>query len=201
MDAIKQDGQWIEHRGEPLPLLDGGVGDLYQVPPQWTADEKRVRFGLYIVAETPVPPGKHVVSYSLVDDGGAPRKVDALADIPPPSAAELLAHAAERRWRAEIGGTTWSGWAVATDRESQAKIIAERLAIEAGERADPDGWKFADGVFRMIGNAGFVALSNAVRGHVRACFALEAQVRAAIEEGAVTSFEAVDAAGWPNAPS
>ena len=108
--------------------------------------------------------------------------------------ADLIAYVAQKRWEKEVGGTVWNGWPVHTDRESQSKIIAERLAIEAGARDDPDGWKFADGVFRMVSNEDFIALSNAVREHVRQCYAIEAQVLAGIENGDITSKAEVDAA-------
>lgn len=108
--------------------------------------------------------------------------------------ADLIAYAAQKRWEKEVGGTVWNDWPVHTDRDSQSKIIAERLAIEAGARDDPDGWKFADGVFRMVSNADFVDLADAVREHVRQCFGLEAQVLVGIENGDITSKEEVDAA-------
>ena len=107
--------------------------------------------------------------------------------------AQLIAYAAARRYEKEIGGMTWNDWPVHTDRESQGKIIAERLAVEAGEREDPDGWKFADGVFRMVSNTDFVSLSNAVRDHVRAAFAVEAAVLMQIEAGIITSEAEIDA--------
>lgn len=108
--------------------------------------------------------------------------------------ADLIAYAAAKRYEKEVGGTVWNGWPVHTDRESQSKIIAERLAIEAGERADPDGWKFADGVFRMVSNADFMLLASAVREHVRDCFALEAAILAQIEAGTIAEYSQIDAA-------
>jgi len=112
----------------------------------------------------------------------------------PPTKQELSGYAAQKRYEKEIGGTIWNGWPVHTDRESQSKIIAERLAIEAGERTDPDGWKFADGQFRMVSNEDFMALASAVRQHVRDCFALEAVVIAQIEAGTITEYSQIDAA-------
>ena len=112
--------------------------------------------------------------------------------------ADLIAYAAQKRYEREVGGMDWmlgeETVSVHTDRESQAKIIAERLAIAEGRRQDPDGWKFADGVFRMVSNDDFVTLSDAVREHVRQCFGLEAQVLAGIENGDITSEAEIDAA-------
>lgn len=113
---------------------------------------------------------------------------------PPPTKQELSWYAAQKRYEKEVGGTIWTGWPVHTDRESQSKIIAERLAIEAGERSDPDGWKFADGVFRMVSNADFMALASAVRQHVRDCFTLEAVVLSQIEAGTITEYSQIDEA-------
>lgn len=113
---------------------------------------------------------------------------------PPPSKQELAAYTAAKRYEKEVGGTIWNGWPVHTDRESQGKIVAERLAIEAGEREDTDGWKFADGVFRMVSNEDFMALASAVRQHVRDCFALEAAVLAQIEAVTITEYSQIDAA-------
>lgn len=107
---------------------------------------------------------------------------------------DLIAYTAQKRWEKEVGGTVWDEWPVHTDRESQAKLAAERLAVEAGERDEPDGWKFADGVFRLLTNAEFVALSNAVRAHVRGCFAAEAGVLVAIEAETITTTGEIDAA-------
>lgn len=106
--------------------------------------------------------------------------------------ASLADHAAQKRYEKEVGGTIWNGWPVHTDRESQSKIIAEGLAIEAGERTDPDAWKFADGVFRMVSNEDFTSLASAVRQHVRDCFALEGQVLALITTGVITTTEQID---------
>jgi len=110
----------------------------------------------------------------------------------PPTPEELMHYAADKRWQKEVGGTLWNGLPVHTDRESQSKIIAERLAIEAGERDDPDYWKFADGVFRQVSNEDFTSLASAVRQHVRDCFALEGQVLALITTGVITTTEQID---------
>lgn len=107
---------------------------------------------------------------------------------------DLPAYAARKRWEKEVGGTSWNTWPVHTDRESQGKIVAERLAVSEGERTDPDGWKFADGEFRMVSNADFLSLATAVRDHVKSCFATEAQVLADIAAGTITTTAEIDAA-------
>ncbi|MBA5776295.1 DUF4376 domain-containing protein [Stappia sp. F7233] len=107
---------------------------------------------------------------------------------------ELLRTAADLRWRLEVGGVNWDGLLVSTDRDSQAKIMAERLAILSGIRVDGDGFKFADGVFRTLSNDEMVAVSTAVREHVRRAFAIEQSVIAAIEGGAIRSLQDVEKA-------
>lgn len=107
---------------------------------------------------------------------------------------DLKAYATHRRWLKEIGGTFWNGWPVHTDRESQSKIIAEAVAIEKGERADGDPWKFADGEFRPLTNAEMDSLAAAVRLHIRNSYGIEAQVLTAIEAGAITSEAQIDGA-------
>lgn len=165
-------------------IRDGSViarvaaGSRWQVP-----DENRVVFNVQL--DTVIP------GYEVRQHVPPP---------PPPELtpeeikAKLASYAAECRWQKEVGGTLWNGWPVHTDRESQGKIIAERLAIEAGERTDPDGWKFADGAFRLVSNTDFVALSNAVREHVRNCYAVEAVVLAQIDAETITTEAEIEAA-------
>lgn len=111
--------------------------------------------------------------------------------------AERLELLAERRWRAETGGTTFAALPVATDDRSQAKIMGARLAANA----DPGyvvKWKTAAG-FVDLNAPAIVALSDAVRAHVQSCFDREAELTADIEAAATR--EAVDAidieTGWP----
>ncbi len=106
----------------------------------------------------------------------------------------LQEYAAAKRWEREVGGTVWNGWPVLSDRESQSKIIAETVAIEKGERADGDPWKFADGEFRQLTNQQMDELATAVRLHVRNSYGIEAQVLAAIDAGNITTEAQIDAA-------
>ena len=110
------------------------------------------------------------------------------------TAADLTKYAANARWRREVGGAVWNGWPMSTDDRDQGKILAELAAIDRGERVDPDGWKFADGVFRLVSNEDFVGLALAVRAHVRACFMTEAMVLTGISAGTITTAEQIDAA-------
>ena len=131
------------------------------------------------------------VQQGWIHDGGE------LSDPPPPpapTAAELLAYVADRRWRAEQAGTIWNSWPIHTDDRSQGKYLSELQAIALNVRIDGDPWKFADGVFRPISNAEFQQLAIAAREHVRTCFGIEAAVLAQIAAGAITTMAEVDAA-------
>lgn len=113
---------------------------------------------------------------------------------PPPTKAELAAHAANKRWEVEVGGTDWNGWPVSTDRESQNKVMGEFLGIIAGIRQDGGGWKFADGVFRSLTNQQAQAMGLAVRAHIANAFTTEAAVLAQIEAETITTFAQIEAA-------
>ncbi|CAM5764753.1 DUF4376 domain-containing protein [Bosea minatitlanensis] len=111
-----------------------------------------------------------------------------------PTVAELLAYAADLRWRVEQGGAVWNGWPIHTDDRSQGKYLSELLAISLGVRVDNDPWKFADDVFRPVSNADFQDLAIAAREHVRIAFAIEGSVQVQIEAGTITTTEQIDTA-------
>lgn len=119
-----------------------------------------------------------------------------LPDYVPP-AVDLASYLADRRWQAEVAGTVWNGWPVATDQTSQQKVLAEFVAVGGGLRTDGAVWKFADGEFRAVSNADFASLAMAVRNHIESCFALEASLLSGISAGTVTTTSEIDAAAWP----
>jgi len=111
-------------------------------------------------------------------------------------------YAAHKRWQVETGGCPWQGRVIATDRDSQTKLIAEMVAVGAGLRIDGSPWKFADGSFAALSNAEAAAMIAAARAHIAGAFAAEADVLAGIAAGSITSRADIDAAPWPaNAPS
>lgn len=117
---------------------------------------------------------------------------------PPPNASDLRAYAAEKRWAVETGGCPWNGHIIATDRDSQTKLLAEFVAIGGGVRAEPGGWKMAGGDFVLLTNADMTAAIMASRAHIAAAFAAEAAVLAAIGAGSITTLAEIDAAAWPS---
>ena len=111
---------------------------------------------------------------------------------PAPTPDELKAYLADIRFDAETGGITVDTMEIATDRDSQGKILAARVKAAAG----PDfstTWKALNGWF-VLDAAAIIALSDAALAHVAACFQAEETVSAAIEAGEVTTRVVVDAA-------
>lgn len=115
---------------------------------------------------------------------------------PPPNSVtqeELKRHAAEMRWRKEVGGIVIGEMFVATDDRSKLLLQGARTAADA----DPDhveGWKTSSGDWVDLNAETIIALSNAVRAHVSACFAQERVVAILISTGEITTLAEVEAA-------
>lgn len=95
MYAFNDGTQWVKFTDQKLPLADyeptidpetnepiAGQVNLFTVPSAWSDAEKLERFGLHVVTIDQIPDGKRIVSEMLVDDGGSPRLLRALADAP-----------------------------------------------------------------------------------------------------------------------
>ena len=99
-----------------------------------------------------------------------------------------------RRDVAITGGLHLEGMAIATDDVSQQRLTAAALAA----LLDPDlvlQWKLPDGRFIPLQAAQVIAIAQAVRAHVQACFDHEAQLLAALAAGGPADAEI----GWPGA--
>ncbi len=105
----------------------------------------------------------------------------------------LLDYAAQKRWEKEVGGIEVNGLTVATDDRSKTMISGARVAAMA-DPAFTTSWKGSDGSFVPLDAAAVIAISDAVLAHVSACFALEAQVLADIDNDLITTQAEVDAA-------
>jgi hypothetical protein len=194
MYARKQNAAWVEWDGKPLPFIPGDPTEKFHVPKEWSDAEKRTRFGLYLVRETPIPSGKRLVFYSLVDDGGEPSRLDVLEDIPV-TVDDLLAYAAAKRWQVETAGLNVGGAMIDTSIESQNRINgAYNFAT-----ANPGvliSFKAETGFVKLTSEQA-IAIGQVVGAHVQAGFATEEAVIAAIEAGTITSIAEIDAADWP----
>lgn len=115
------------------------------------------------------------------------------------SRADKLADLAERRWRAETGGTTVNGMPVRTDRESTAKITAAYVQAKDNPFFAVR-WKVDVGVFITLDAATIIALGDAVTTHVQACFgnedALTVSILAAQDQAALDAIDINE--GWPS---
>ncbi|OFB60465.1 hypothetical protein JS73_03890 [Synergistes jonesii] len=106
--------------------------------------------------------------------------------------AKKRAEMAAARYAAEISGITLSGAVIRTDRESQALITGAALAASHDENYSVT-WKAKNG-FVTLTAAQIIAVAQAVRAHVEACFDREAELQTAIE--AAESAEALDEITW-----
>lgn len=122
----------------------------------------------------------------VADAEGYPVAID-------PSAPDLMGYLATRRWEAEIGGTAWNGWHLATDERSQGKYLAELAAVNEGLRQDGQPWKFPHG-FENLTNAQIKEMAAKARDHVLACFVLEAELAGKIADGRIATPAEIDAA-------
>lgn len=111
----------------------------------------------------------------------------------------MKAEAASIRYAHEVGGTTFSGFPVLTDRDAQSKIAAAAQAAALGMLPNGVRWKAADSSWRALTASDVQSLYAAVADHVQACYAREAAVGDDLD--AMTDPEAILAydltAGWP----
>lgn len=110
---------------------------------------------------------------------------------------DKLAELAAARYYAEVGGVILNGMAIDTGRESQSLITGAALAATL----DPDytcGWKTESG-FVTLNAATVIAVAQAVRAHMQACFDREAELGVLVE--AAETVESVEAISWPSAVS
>lgn len=129
------------------------------------------------------------VKEGWVRDGGgfvAPGPVETTKE-------QLAAYAATCRRRSEIGGMSFGGKAVATDAESQTKVLGARVAANA-DPAFTTPWFGDDGVPVLLDATAIVALSDAMLAHVQGGFVTRAALLDQIAAGTVTTFAEIDAA-------
>lgn len=110
------------------------------------------------------------------------------------TSAQLKGYAANARYNKEVGGTTVSGVAYPTDRETQAKMTAAVLLAQVNPAATFK-WKLADGSFsETLDAAGMISVASTVGAFVNGLFTTEQTVGAAIAAGTITTAAQVDAA-------
>lgn len=100
---------------------------------------------------------------------------------------------AARRYDAEVGGIELSEMHIDTSRDSQALITGAALSAMRNA-AYVCRWKTVAG-FVDLGAERVLAVADAVRDHVQACFDREAELLAELEAGTLTA-EMLET-GWP----
>ena len=102
--------------------------------------------------------------------------------------AEKKAELAEARWTQEVSGID----GIRTDRESQAMVTGAALAAMQDDTYSCR-WKTEAGFVEMTAPQ-ILAVADAVRAHVQACFDREAELLALVE--AATTPEELEAIAW-----
>ena len=152
----------------PATFEAPGIGTISNAAPGWTS-------GTLVLVDTTPPPPPII-----------------------PTAQMLARLAADKRYQIETSGFVAAGIGpIATDRDSQSKLLAEMVAMGAGLRADPSGWKLRDGTFAMLSNANMMTVIMAARAHIATAFGVEAALVAGITAGTVATLADIDAANWP----
>jgi hypothetical protein len=109
----------------------------------------------------------------------------------------LLERLAEKRRSVETGGVNFGGVVIRTDAESQAKVSGALLHVGRNPNTVID-WKGANG-WGQLTKTQVEAISDAVAGHVQACFTAEKNHWNAIQ--AITDIAQLEAynldTGWP----
>lgn len=129
-------------------------------------------------------------------DNGGNQTSAALQEVLAPYGmfADLAAYAADVRWRKEVGGTTITGVAYPTDRDTQGKLTSAFVLASA----DPSAtfkWKLPDGTFTpSIDATNMQAVAKAVGQFVNGCFSTEETVVKGINAGTITTRGQVDTA-------
>lgn len=116
--------------------------------------------------------------------------------LPEPTFDELKAlkkqQIASARYEAEIAGTVVDGVTIDTGRDSQALITGAALAAMLDENYSLN-WKTTSGFIHLTAPE-IIAVAQAVRAHVQACFDKEGELVARIN--AATTKEDLDAIKW-----
>lgn len=138
---------------------------------------------------------------TVIGDNIWPDEIPVLPPEPePPTESEWVQQIADRRYTAEVAGTIWGDFKLATDRESQGKVVMEITAISKDLRTENEGWKLYDSVtnhvvFRPTTNAEIGDIFETIFEYVRACFRREGVLLAKAAAGTMTATDLQ--AGWP----
>lgn len=173
----------------PLQAVDFDEILIHPVP-EWVNDDAHYWAGNGFVEYPPRPTIHHQWSGSDWLDSRSPEEItsDELAAINTRREEIRL-----RRDQAIDAGTIVAGLPVATDDKTQTRIMGAALSA----MLDPDysvDWKTASGTFVTFTGPQVIAVAQAIRSHVQACFDREAVLLADLENGRPYDIDA----GWPS---
>lgn len=110
---------------------------------------------------------------------------------PPP--VDLVAFAADKRWRVETGGVPFGGMILPSDDRAKMLIMGA-----AGTMANEAAAPFViGGTSVTLTGAQFKAAHAAIVAHVQACFAKQASILAGIANGSITTTTQIEQDAWP----
>lgn len=154
---------------------------------QWVSDVdvllKTAEAGAVVVNETDRP-----YLWATLQASGV-----TISPIPGPTAADLYAYAAAKRWERETAGIMVSGLPIASDVASQTKLAGAAQAATAGLLPATVAFKTQAG-FIDVTPAQVRGVYAALVAHVQDCYARESQAAAGILAGTITTRAQVDAA-------
>ena len=167
---------------------------------QFSTPEELDQFKLYRLVEAPKKAGKIITVTNHLKEGYTVKETYTEVDDPDYVAPDPVAEAkkskagelAAARYDEEVGGFDLGGVAVATDRDSQAKLMAVRIKAKE-DAAYTVNWKTETG-FVTLDAAAIIATADAVMAFVQALF--DKEQAKIVEVNAATTVEDVQAIFW-----
>ena len=155
---------------------------------QLSTPEEKQAIGLVEIVEQPRPDDRYGYVQEDPENPGqwifTPFASDVLKQ-------RLSDYIAQKRYAKEVGGVTVNDSKVATDRESQSKIAGAYIYVQANPN-EIINWKQPDGTFVSLDATTVESLANAVGAFVQQCFTLEMSTNSQVNDGTITTFEAID---------
>jgi hypothetical protein len=166
----------------------------------WLADDGRI-FSSKALAIVPADDPDYLAWRAAAEPDPWPRDADGeqtldimgRALLPYGIIVGLLAYAADKRWRKEVGGINAGGVPVATDDRSKQMLMGARLAADA----DPTfttPWVGSDNTVYQLTAPQIIGVSNLVLQHVATCFGIYAAMSEGIANNTITTRAQIDAA-------
>ncbi|WP_435607733.1 DUF4376 domain-containing protein [Pseudomonas knackmussii] len=113
---------------------------------------------------------------------------------PAPTAEELKALIAARRWQQVQAGTNADGVHLDTSDTSQVKITGAALEATLDSSYSCD-WKASDGTWVTLNATQILAIARAMRAYIQACYDREKVLAEEVDAGTFTS--SMLGEGWP----